>query len=80
MGLSRIAAAVLVATFVAPAAATVSDTAARLVPFQPAPSPYVVIAVPIKGHGCAAFLFDTGTNLSILAPDLAGRLAAPRSI
>jgi hypothetical protein len=51
-----------------------SDTAVRIVPFQAAPQPYVVIAVPIKGRGCAPLVFDTGTNLSILAPELARAL------
>jgi hypothetical protein len=46
----------------------------RVVSFQRAPSPYVVIPVPIKGRGCASLVFDTGTNLSILGPDLAARL------
>lgn len=51
-----------------------TDSFIRIVSFQSAPSPYVVIPVPIKGQGCASLLFDTGTNLSIIDPDLAARL------
>jgi len=52
------------------------DRTVRIVPFQRAPSPYVVIPVPIKGQGCASLLFDTGTNISIVGPDLAARVPA----
>jgi hypothetical protein len=51
------------------------DAAIRSVPFQRAPSPYVVIGVPIKGQGSSSLLFDTGTHLSIVSPELAAKLA-----
>ena len=44
------------------------------VPFEPAPSPYVVIRVPVAGGPCAALIFDTGTNTTLLAPALAARV------
>ena len=43
------------------------------VPFEPAPSPYSVIRVPVAGGPCAALIFDTGTNTTVLAPALAAR-------
>lgn len=39
--------------------------------FERAPFPYIVIRVPVAGHGCEAMLFDTGTNTTVLDPLLA---------
>ena len=45
-----------------------------VVPFEPAPSPYIVIRVPVAGGPCDALIFDTGTNTTVLAPSLAARV------
>src|SRR5262245_30051650 len=51
-----------------------------VVPFERAPSPYIVIRVPVAGRGCEAMIFATGTNTTVLDPSLAGmaRLATGR--
>jgi hypothetical protein len=45
-----------------------------VVPFERAPSPYIVILVPVTGGSCEALVFDTGTNTTVLAPSLAARV------
>jgi len=45
-----------------------------VVPFERAPYPYIVIRVPVAGHGCEAMIFDTGTNTTVLDPSLAARV------
>jgi hypothetical protein len=64
---------VLVPLLAVTASAT-DSTAYLTAPFQPAPSPYVVIRVPIKGASCATLLFDTGTAVAVLTRPLAALL------
>src|SRR5262249_45317005 len=45
-----------------------------VVPFEPAPWPYIVIRVPVAGGPCEALIFDTGTNTTVLAPALGARV------
>src|SRR5262249_36406855 len=45
-----------------------------VVPFEPAPSPFIVIRVPVAGGPCESLIFDTGTNTTVLAPSLAARI------
>jgi len=45
-----------------------------VVPFEKAPSPYIVIRVPLASGFCEALIFDTGTNTTVLASALASRV------
>jgi hypothetical protein len=45
-----------------------------VVPFEPAPSPYIVIRVPVAGGPCEALVFDTGTTTTVLTAVLAARI------
>ena len=45
-----------------------------VVPFEKAPSPYIVVRVPLTGGFCEALIFDTGTNTTVLASALASRV------
>jgi len=49
-----------------------------VVPFERAPPPYLVIRVPVASGPCEAFLFDTGTNTTLLAPALAAEFGLSR--
>jgi hypothetical protein len=51
--------------------ATAAGNGPVVIGFERAPFPYIVIRVPVTGHGCAAMLFDTGTNTTVLDPRLA---------
>jgi len=62
----------LAGTFVGTLAAAVTSQVV-VVPFERAPSPYIVIRVPVEGRGCEAMLFDTGSNTTVLDPSLALR-------
>jgi hypothetical protein len=45
-----------------------------VVPFERAPSPFIVIRVPFASGPCEAMLFDTGTNTTLLASAQAARV------
>jgi hypothetical protein len=62
------------ATLLAHAIPILGSPTVVIVPFQPAPSPYVVVRVPIKGASCAALIFDTGTSVPVLSRQLAASL------
>jgi hypothetical protein len=47
---------------------------AIIVPFERAPSPYIIIRVPVAGGPCESLIFDTGTTTTVLTPALAARV------
>jgi hypothetical protein len=47
---------------------------AIVVPFERAPSPYIVIRVPVADGPCESLIFDTGTTTTVLEPALAARV------
>src|SRR5262245_40183360 len=52
----------------------ISQSEPVIVTFQRAPSPYIVVLVPVTGGPCEALVFDTGTNTTRLVPSLAARV------
>ena len=55
-------------------AARQDSTAPVIAPFKRAPSPFVVIDVPVAGAGCVPLIFDTGTRTTVLTRELAARV------
>ena len=64
----------------APGKSIGSVTAPIVVPFEPAPPPYIVIRVPVSDGPCQALVFDTGTNTTVLAAALAARVGLSRGL